>query len=166
MAKLYELAQSYRLLAEQLEDNDFDQETILATLEGSDELMSIEEKAGNIVRMVKNWESDIPGLDSEIKRLQARKKAIENRVTSIKTYLQGSMEAAGIDKLKIDTFTIALQNNPPAVIVHDLTQIPAEFMTIIPEQHVPDKTRIKAAIKDGNEVPGVTLQQGKGLRIR
>jgi hypothetical protein len=116
--------------------------------------------------MVKNWEADIPGLDSEIKRLSARKKAIENRVTSIKMYLQGSMEAAGLEKIKIDTFTIALQNNPPTLIVHNLNEIPAEFITIIPEQHQPDKTAIKAAIKEGRKVPGVTLQQGKGLRIR
>lgn len=166
MSKLYELADQYRKLAATLEEYDLEPATLLDTLDSSNELMAIEEKAANIVRMTKNWESDLPGLDAEIKRLTERKKAIENRVKSVKTYLQGCMESAGLEKIKVDTFNISLQNNPPSLNVVDLNAIPAEFITVIPEQHQPDKARIKAALKEGREVPGVTLEVGKSLRIR
>lgn len=166
MAKLYDLADDYRSLVAQVEEYDLEPQCLLDTLEGSTQLMSIEEKAGNIVRMAKNWESDIPGLDAEIKRLTDRKKAIENRVKGIKDYLKSGMEFAGIDKIKIDTFTISLQNNPASLVIGEGAIIPTEFITIIPEQLQPNKAMIKEALKNGRELPGVSLEVGRSLRIR
>lgn len=165
MAKLYELAQSYQQLAAQLEEYDLDAPTLLDTLESSNELMSIEEKAGNIVRMVKNIEADIPSLESEIKRLTDKKKAIENRAKSIKTYLQGCMEAAGLEKIKVDTFTVALQNGKESVSIIEQSAIPKKFFKTKIEQSI-DKLAIYETLKAGKEVAGCKLEPSKSLRIR
>ncbi|HEY3424823.1 MAG TPA: siphovirus Gp157 family protein [Negativicutes bacterium] len=166
MANLYQLAESYRELANQIEEYDLDPETMINTLEGSSELMSIEEKAGNIIRLGKNLEADIIVYDLEIKRMEDRRKAIKNRVDSLKDYLKSSMELAGIDKIKIDTFSISLQNNPPAVKINDERAVGAEYLTIVPAQYVPDKNKIKEDLKAGMIVPGCELTVGRSLRIR
>ena len=166
MPKLYDLAKSYRNLVAEVEEYDLEPQTLLDTLEASGEMVSIEEKVENIVKMVKNWEGDIPGLDAEIKRLTDRKKAAENRIKSIKTYLQGCMEAAELDKLTVGTFKIALQNNPASLMIHTPEHIPASYMTIVPEQHIPDKAALKKAMKDGLKIEGLELVQGRSLRIR
>lgn len=166
MSKLYELAKDYSQLVAEVEEYDLDPDTLLDTLNGSSEMIAIEEKAENIVKMIKNFEADLPGIDAEIKRLTDRKKAIETRTKSVKTYLQGCMEIANIEKLNIGTFKVSLQNNPAALTIHSTEKIPAEFMTIVPEQHIPDKSAIKKAMKDGLEIEGLELTQGRSLRIR
>lgn len=163
MSKLYELSGSVKQLYDQLEEMDLDQQTIIDTIEGSQELMNFEQKAAAVVRMMKNWEADTVAYDSEIKRLTDRKKAIENKVKSIKQYIQDQMEFAGLDKVKCDVFTLAMQNNPPAVVIDDENLIPAEYQII---KYDIDKKKIGYYLKEGKEVPGCRLQFGKSLRIK
>jgi len=167
MPKLYELAEEYRLLSEQLEDmENLDQQTVIDTLEGSTQLMDIEEKTAAIIRMVKNWESEIPAYEEEIKRLTESKKAIDNRVKSVKAYLKGCLETAGLARVKIGVFTARLQNNSRgSVIVDDPSIVPAKYIDIIPQQEIPNNDRLYQDLKIGLKVPGVRYEVGKHLRI-
>lgn len=167
MPKLYELAEEYRLLSEQLENmEDIDQQTVIDTLEGSTQLMDIEEKTAAIIRMVKNWESEIPAYDEEIKRLTETKKAIDNRVKSVKTYLKGCLEAAGLKEVKIGVFNARLQNNSRgSVIVDNPKLVPAKYIDIIPQQQITNNDRLYQDLKIGLKVPGVRYEVGKHLRI-
>lgn len=74
MSKLYDLTDKYLQLVAEIEEYDLEPQALLDTLEGSMELADIEEKASGIVKMIKNFEADIPGLDAEIERLTNRKK--------------------------------------------------------------------------------------------
>jgi hypothetical protein len=145
-------------------DDDADLETLENTLQSIEAV--IEVKAHNSAALVKQLDASADMIDAEIKRLQQRKKAIENRVQSIKNYLHIQLEVAGIDKVKTPAFTVALQNNPPAVQINDPNIIPSNYITIIPEQYVPDKKRIAEALKNGASVPGTELTVGRSLRIR
>jgi len=84
----------------------------------------------------------------------------------LKGYIKAQLEAIGVQKLKAGTFTLALQNNPPSVVIHDPTLIPAAYLTIIPQTTQVDKKAIAAAIKAGKEVAGATISQGTRLAIR
>lgn len=161
---LYELTDNYRRVWEMVEDDSVNLTVIEETLQSIEG--ALEEKAGNIVKFIRGMEYDCDAIKAEEKRLADRRKATENRIASIKDYIKVQMESAGLDKIKTPISTIAIQNNPPAVQIEDETKIPAKFITIIPEQHVPDKKQIAAALKAGEEVPGVVLTQGKSLRIR
>jgi hypothetical protein len=164
LPRLYELAENYRTVWDLVSDDDADMETLEDTLQSIE--ANIEVKAQNIAAMLTSLSGYTDTLDAQIKRLQSRKKAFENRQASIKQYLQYQLEAAGIDKVKTAEFTIALQNNPAAVVIEDQSNIPATYLTIIPEQYIPDKAAIKKAIQAGVEVPGCRLAQGKSIRIR
>lgn len=160
---LYQLTSAYRQVWQMVEDDDADLAVIednLACIEGA-----IEEKAANIAVFVNKLDTDADTIGEEIKRLQLRKRATDNRRDSIKAYLAQQMALAGMDKIKTATHTIALQNNPPAVNITDDALIPAAYVTVKTESVI-DKKRIAEAIKGGASVPGAELVQGRSLRIR
>lgn len=157
MASLYELTGQFNHVAEMLTDEQIEQEVIIHTLESID--AAIEEKADNYAKLIKNQESDSKGIAEEIKRLQARKQAIDNNVKNMKLSLQNAMNEIGKTKFKTELFSFNIQNNPVRVDIVDEDLIPDEFKKIKIEY---DKT----AIKKADNVPGVELVQSESLRIR
>jgi hypothetical protein len=161
--KLYELTSSYQKIADLIDESCPDEslEIALQQIEGA-----IEEKAEGIAKLIKTLDYDADIFKAEEKRLSDRRRAIENKRDRIKAYIKDQMEILGRDKIKLPTVTLALQNSPPAVNIVDDKTIPAKYLTIVPEQHVPDKKAILEALKAGQEVSGAEMTQGKHLRIR
>ena len=158
--KLYELAQNYAQLLEMAEEMDTD--AIVDTLSALQD--AIEDKAENIAKLVKNLEADVKVIKEEEQRLAERRRVIEVKIERLKTYLQEQLEVAGLQKVKRPTITVSIQNNPPSVDLIDETLIPADFL--IPQPAKVDKKSILERLKKGESVPGVTLKQTKGVRIR
>jgi len=158
--KLYELAQNYAQLLEMADDMESD--ALVDTLEALQG--EIEEKAENIAKLVKNLEADAKIIKEEEQRLAERRRAIEAKVERLKTYLQQQLEVAGLQKVKRPTITVAIQNNPPSVEIADEKLIPSEFM--IPQPAKIDKKAILERLKNGEEIPGCSIKQTKGVRIR
>jgi hypothetical protein len=158
--KLYELTGNYQLLLEKAEEVE-DLFSLTDTLEAIEE--SIQDKSENIVKLIRNWESDIFAIREEEKRLADRRKSLENKTSFLKEYLQYNLEQAGMDKIKRPTFSLSIQNNPPSCEVLDESLIPSHYM--IPQYKV-DKKSLLSVLKEGQEVPGVTIKQSKSLRIR
>lgn len=158
--KLYELAQNYAQLLEMAEEMESD--ALVDTLQSLED--AIEEKVENIAKLVKNLEADTKIIKEEEQRLAERRRAIEAKVERLKTYLQEQLEVAGLQKVKRPTITVAIQANPPSVEVVDETAIPSDFL--IPQPAKVDKKSILERLKKGEAIPGVTLKQTKGVRIR
>jgi uncharacterized protein YlxW (UPF0749 family) len=157
--KLYELTTNYLSLMEMAEEMDTD--TLKDTLESIEE--EINDKAENIAKLIKNLNADVDALKIEEKRLADRRKSLENKVTHLKEYLQNQLEVAGLDKVKRPTLTISIQNNPPSVKVLD-EKLLSDYM--IPVEPKLDKKAILTALKEGMEVSGAELVQGRSVRIR
>lgn len=158
--KLYELTQNYVSLMEMAEE--MDATTLQDTLESIEE--EIHDKAENIAKLIKNINADVDALKSEEKRLADRRKSLENKVTHLKEYLQNQLEVAGLDKVKRPTLTVSIQNNPPSVEIADESLIPSDYR--IPQPDKIDKKSLLTMLKDGMEIDGVSIKQGRGLRIR
>ena len=158
--KLYELAQNYAQLMEMAEEMESD--ALVDTLEALQD--AIEDKAENIAKFIKNLEADAKIIKEEEQRLAERRRAIETKVDKLKTYLQEQLEIAGLQKVKRPTITVAIQNNPPSVEIADEKLIPSEFM--IPQPAKVDKRAILERLKNGEEIPGCSLKQTKGVRIK
>ena len=85
MANLYEITERYNNLLELLDNEETTQDILNSALnEVQDEF---NEKALNIVKFIKNLESDVNGLDAEEKRLKAKKMAYKNKIAGLKKYL-------------------------------------------------------------------------------
>jgi len=167
MTALYELAREYRTQAEALSDLDLPAEVIADTMEGM--AGDLEVKSNAVAFVVRNLESTADAIKEAEGKMAARRKAIENRAAHLKRYLLDSMQYAGVQKLSGPYFTIAVRENPAAVVVDAADLIPAEFMRWpdpVPPPPTVDKAAIKAAIQAGQDVPGVHLERGVRLEIR
>lgn len=155
---LYELSQNYLAV----QDMDLEPETLKDTLDSIEE--AFEDKAENIAKWIRNLEADKKAFEEEEKRFKEKKQAADNRIKSLKLYLEDNMRLTGKTKFKAGFFSFAIQNNPPSVEVFDEALIPKQFLI---EQPVKiDRAGIKEFLKAGEEVPGAELKHSSGLRIR
>lgn len=157
--KLYELTANYAQLMELAEE--IDATALYDTLASIEE--EIEDKAENIAKLIKNLNADVDAFKAEEKRLAERRKSVENKVTSLKEYLQNQLEVAGIDKVKRPTLTVSIQNNPPSVKVIDESLLSAYMIPVEPKL---DKKTLLADLKAGENILGAEITQTRGVRIR
>ncbi len=124
-----------------------------------------EDKAINCIKWEKGIGGKIDTIDGEIKRLQARKKAITNQRDSFREYIRSSMEATGINKIESDLFTITLKK-AGKVVEADIDHVSAEYINIKTVETL-DKLKIKQDLQAGADVKGAKLVDGKcGLLIK
>lgn len=162
---LYEIANEYRSICDQLMDSQADEQTIADTLEG--EAWALEVKAQNYGFVIRNIEATAEAIAAAEKQMYARRKVLENRVASLKLRLKQAMEITNIQKIESPHFVISIKKNPEKVDIFEAGMIPCELYSYPePPPPVPDKTAIKAAIKAGQEVPGARIIQETRLDIK
>lgn len=145
-------------IAEQLESAENPAELI----ESLDKAISV--KAAGIAIYLERLDSMTTALDETIKKLQARKKAFQNRKERLKAYTLEAMKQHGIEKIECPECTISIQKNPPSAEVYEPKMIPVEYWKH-PEP-VLDKKALLDDLKEGVVVQGARLKQTEGLRIR
>lgn len=126
----------------------------------------IEKKAENVCKFVRMLEAAAEAFKAEERRIGDKRKALEKRAEQVREYMKQALLNANIDKVTAGTFKVSVSLSPGSVAIDDLSVIPPRYMTIIPEQHVPDKAAIKAAIKAGQPVPGARIEAGFTMRIQ
>jgi hypothetical protein len=165
MAKLYQLSINYQKLMEMMDNAitseegipEDDLEMYKDTLDSVKD--SIENKCENIIKFMKNINSDIAGLKAEEERLAKQRKYMENKHDGLKKYMEEALRSAGIKNLQLNNFKIRFQKNPASVEVLDIKKIPSEFLT--EQEPKVDKTGILKSLKDGKEIQGVKLVTDK-----
>ena len=160
MAKLYELSTGYKNI-EYLLENGEDSEELAAVLNSLGE--EIEDKAENIAKLIKNYESDINAFKEEEKRIAERRRTLENDVKRLKEYLFNNMKLTGKTKFKKGTFSFNIAKNPASVEITNVDIISSDYKTYT---EVLDKKAILQDLKNGKDVQGAILKQGESLRIR
>lgn len=164
MTNLYVLAHEYRQVAERLANMDLDDATIADTLESMSG--DLETKAQNTVMFCRNLESTAAAIKEAEAQMAARRKAIENRATSLRKYVKDSMDLAGVTKIESPYFRLTVQNNPPSVDVFEPGLVPMVLMASAPPPPpTPDKKEIARLLKLGHDVPGCRLTQSQRLVV-
>lgn len=157
---MYEIAEQFRALSAM---DGTDEETAQAIADTWESVgLAFEDKAVNYAKIITNDNNEAEGLGAEIKRLQARKKALDNKTDRMNAVLYEAMQAAGRVKFTTPLFTFSIQKNPASVVVDDEKAVPDEYKSY--EVKI-DKTAIKEVLKSGT-VPGAHLEQGESLRIK
>jgi hypothetical protein len=157
---LYELTAERLALQSKLTSMDFDEETIADTLEGSS--ADIKNKMEDCGYVILNIKAHVKAIEEEESRLYARRKSAEKNLENIISWLLSSMIACNIKKEEFTSFTISTRKCPSTAIIDDEEKIPDEFLTVpdLPAP-VPDKRKILAALKSGEEISGVHLEENK-----
>lgn len=166
LPSLYKLTSEYVTLMHKLADMDLDADTVRDTIESTGLADDISTKGQGYVMVARTFAGHIAPIKDEIKRLQALAKHYESAEQRLYDALLYNMQTAQIERIEGPTMTISIRKNPEAVDVFDSAQIPAEYMrTPEPPPAAPDKTLIKAALKNGTDVPGCRLSQGVKLVV-
>ena len=157
MATLYELTSA---LAEF--DFDIDEET--GEILNAEELDALEierdEKIENIALWIKNLTSDAEAYKKEKDNFAKKEQAAKKKVESLKEYLRWNLDG---EKFKTDRVTISWRRSE-AVEVIDQEKIPKGWF--VDQEPKLDKAGIKAALKDGEEIPGVILKENNSIQIK
>ncbi len=162
MKHLYELTSQMRGLQSLLESGELSADELADTFEALEG--DIQAKGAGALSVLANLQSEASAYDTEIKRMQARKKTILNHHEWLKSYLRDNMIATGITKIESPLFTATLRKPSKVVEVVDSELIPNEYrkLTITVEKAV-----IKKALKRGIDIPGCRLIDGKtGIIIK
>lgn len=147
-----------------LEDDMTEEEiqALIDSLESIDDL--IENKCENTAKLMKNIESDIKALKDEEDRLAKRRKVLQNKHDSIKSYMQSMLESSGKNSVNAGLFKVRLQANPPSLNVIDPTIVPDTYK--IAQDPKIDTKSLLDAVKKGEVIKGVELvKDKKHLRI-
>lgn len=162
--KLYELTEQYRGLALLADDPDMPAEAIEDTLEAIEG--DIEAKAQGLLQVVNGIKADVSAVDDEIKRLQAIKKARQNRIDSLRDYLHHNMEASDISKISCPLFTITLAKPRAMVSISNEDELPDKYKEEVKTTKI-DKAAILKDLKAGYGISGAELVDAKrSLLIR
>ena len=162
---LYQLNENYKNLVEVLENAGNDANLLELVSTALNEIEdNIKDKADNIVRFIRNLESDTVAIKEEEKRLAAMRKQKEKQVENLKSYLFGFTQKVEGKEIKGGIFTVSIKKNPPSVVVDDLEAIPEEYKKTKVTVEA-DKTILKKALKNG-KVAGVHLEQKESLSIK
>lgn len=163
MARLYEIGERYRNLADMLDDDSIPAEAVLEALDGLEEEFTA--KAQAVAKLVLDLDAEAEAAKTEAARLSNRKRAAENKAQRLKGYIQQQMESIGLQQLRGDVITLRVQDNPPKVVVDDPARVPESYYKP-PAAPELDRAAVLAALRAGEEVPGCRLETGRSLRIR
>ena len=117
-------------------------------------------KIEGVAMWKKENDAQAAAIGEEIRKLQDRKRACENRSDSLKRYLANALNG---QKFKSPRVSISYRSSD-AVIVDDITQLSDEYLKH-PEPEA-SKTAIKDALKAGKAVPGAHLETNVNLIVR
>ena len=163
MGTLYELVTDLK----KLQEIEFEEINEQEQVEEIKEIIKyeIKNKSSNMISLIRNIDSDIAVIDSEIERLQKMKKSKENKVNNIKKYIKICLEESGIKSVETPLGSIKIRNNAPKVVIDDLEKIDGKFVIIETNLKV-DKKAIKESIYNGETIEGCHLERGTSLTIK
>lgn len=121
-------------------------------------------KADAIGYAVRKRQSEIQFLKDEEERIRSRRKAIENRLASFKTYLTSIFERQGITKIKGLKSTLYLRSSS-SVEIEDVNALPSDLVETKVEFR-PRKKEIKEQLSAGVEVPGAQITSKQSLVVK
>lgn len=123
--------------------------------------MERSQKIENVALWVKNLLSDAEAIKAEKDALADREARCRKKAESLKVWLGKALEGQ-----KFDTARCAVSfRRSETVEVSDLALLPAELLRV-KTTYEPNKTAIKALLKDGQEVVGCCLVENQNINIK
>ena len=162
---IFDLSADYLQILGMMDDPELDEQMLKDTMEGIEG--ALDDKFDNYVYVAKETQADIKVLEETIKELQARKASKENNLKRLKEIMTMVMNTTGKVKFKTALHSYWVQKNPEGVVIDtkNVWDIPEDYLKFADPE--PDKTAIKAAIKDGVDFQGLAhIEQTEGVRWR
>lgn len=162
MRKLYEIETQIARLIELDGGNSVDPET--GEILDSEALVALalerDTKVENCLLVIKNDKAEAEMVDREIKRLQLRKRALDNHREHLTSYVQSWLKG---EKFKGELSSVYYRTSK-SVVVDDVTKVPEEYIRTITE---PKKLEIMQAHKNGLDISHfATIQENVNMIVK
>jgi len=123
----------------------------------------LEAKADSYAHVIDKLNANISMLKANAQAYTQAARSLENAQERIKSRIKEALEAMERTQLKGHRKAFVLSSCAPRLVINE-AELDSSY-TIIKTEHIPDKERIKAALKDGIEVKGAHFEGDKALRI-
>lgn len=165
--KLYEYAESYRYLLDQVESGEYTEDDVKDTLEAIG--ICTAEAVEQVGKIILEADAGVAALKAEEDRVKARRMALERKETALKEYLKNALEMMGERKVKTPLVTVSIRKNPDSV------QLTPQFVQwaatagrddlLRYREPEPDKRKILEALKAGDKLPAMIVHS-EGVTVR
>lgn len=132
-----------------------DAELMADTIEGETDLV---ETIIDVMASVDEDQLLLDGIAARLKDLGERKSRIAKRIETKRTIVLQALVIAERKSVEAPTFTLTKKAVAPGLIVSEEADIPAIYWK--PQAPKLDKAALKSVLKDGEHVPGATLDNG------
>jgi hypothetical protein len=117
-------------------------------------------KTDNFVSFVQKLEDEIELSQKHIKRIQEFKKVRETAIETLRKYATSCMDKIGKPKIGGTFGEISICKPVQVLLIESEDKVPVQFTRVKVEV---DKTKIKEALKNGEQIEGCSLVDGKRL---
>lgn len=129
--------------------------------------MAKDEKVENVALWHKNLLAESKAIADEIKALQERKKSLEKKMQWQENYLEWALEGQKFESPKV----AITYRKSTAVEIEDLDKFIAGYkdnpdLVTTKIDYAPNKTNIKAILKEGTQIDGAWLIERQNMQIK
>ena len=142
---------------------DLDPDELHDLIEGETDLFEVLCAVGEQIQMFEG--EMLPGIKNRIDELQKRQSRMKHSAETLRSIVLSHMERAEIPTIKGPCFTMSARATARGLVIESEAEIPSAYFK--PQDPKRDNQAILAALKDGTEVPGASLDNGRStLSIR
>ncbi len=124
------------------------------------------ERIRRILRAARYTEANSKALKEIEEENRERRKRFDAKAETLRAVAKQAMQTLGLPKIEAPDFSASLTATRPSVVIEDETAIPSQLCKTTV---APDKNAIKAALEQGEAVPGASLSapsQTLTVRVR
>ena len=129
----------------------------------------LHQKVDGCMALVFNWEAMARVRESEAARLQVLADADKQRAEKLREAVLASLQMLGKEKMQTARFQLSVVGNgglEPVSVSVSVDQLPEKYQVVKTEVR-PDKTALREALKNGEQIEGVALGvRGKRLVVK
>lgn len=122
--------------------------------------MERNKKVENICLWIKNLKAQAEALKAEKDSFAQRQKAAENKMESLKRYITGYLGAASFESAKVK---VSFRKSETVEIMEGAV-IPDEYLRF--KEPEVNKAELKAALKKGVQIAGVSIVENRNIQIK
>ena len=161
MGTIFDITADFNALYEMATDPDCDEQAFQDTLEAL--TGELEVKGKGYVSVIKQLEMEMTQANIVAEQFKLKAKVRENHIKRMKEALKMAMEAANVNSLDADPFTIKIQKNGGLQPLTILGDVPESFTKVTVE---PDGEKIREYLKENTATWARLEERGTHIVIK
>lgn len=159
-----EIISAIATVEEKYQKGDIDKQAFEDTIDSLQ--LELGDKLDAMAWIIQDTQKDLAVYETEKKRLkdvQGHMRTAKKRIKNLKHYMASLVDQSGAKKIRTEEHIFSARNYAAPLEIDDESQIPEEYFKVTYDV---DNTKIRDALKEGKEVPGVHLGTNRQITIK